>query len=147
MSKNTLSTESGATAADGHKTRRAALCALAGVSALAIPIVTASASARPDPIFTAIRRHRSSYQSLEATRYAMQDLISEREVSKAEWDAYDRAHENEDAAFDELVADEPKTPAGMRAIIAHLISIDDGRLSPKMRQLLALLLRSHVLAG
>jgi hypothetical protein len=147
MSKHTACPEDGAMIIEDHKTRRAALRTLAGVSALAIPIVTASASARPDPIFTAIRRHRSAYQSLEATRVAMQDLISEREVSKAEWDAYDRAHENEDAAFDELVTDGPKTPAGMRAIIAHLISIDDGRLSRKMRQLLELLLKSQVLAG
>jgi hypothetical protein len=147
MSKHTVCPQDGAIITEDHKTRRTALRALAGVSALAIPIVTASASTRLDPIFTAIRRHRSAYQSLQATRLAMQDLISEREVSKTEWDAYDRAHENEDAAFDELVTDEPKTAAGMRAIIAHLISIDDDRMSPKMRQLLALLLRSPVLAG
>jgi len=147
MSKNTPSSKGGATAADGHKTRRAALCALAGVSALAIPIVTASAGARPDPIFAAIRRHRSAYQSLKATRFAMQDLISEREVSKAEWDAYDRAHENEDAAFDELLTVLPETSLGMRAVIAHLIILDDGRLSRKMSQLLTLLLKSQVLAS
>jgi len=147
MSKHTVCPEDGAMIVEDRKTRRAALRTLAGVSALAIPIVTASASARPDPIFIAIRRHRSAYQILQATRFAMQDLISEREVSQAEWDAYDRAHENEDAAFDELVTDEPKTAAGMRAIIAHLISIDDGRLSRKTRQLLALLLKSQLLAG
>ena len=78
----------------------------------------------------------------------MQDLISEREVSKAEWDAYDRAHENEDAAFDELLTTgAPETAGGTRAIIAHLISLDDGRLSQKMRQLLALLLKSRVLVS
>jgi hypothetical protein len=148
MSKRTVCPEDGAMIIEDRKTRRAALCALAGVSALAIPIVTASASARPDPIFTAITRHRSAYQSLKATRFAMQDLISEREVSKAEWDAYDRAHENEDAAFDELLrTGAPETSAGMRAVIAHLISLDDGRLSREMSQLLTLLLQSRVLTG
>jgi hypothetical protein len=77
----------------------------------------------------------------------MQDLISEREVSKAEWDAYDRAHVNEDAAFDELLTAPPETSLGMRAIIAHLISIDDGRLSQEMRRLLELLLNSSLLAS
>ena len=95
-------------AADGHKSRRAALCALAGASVLVVPTIGAIASSFPDPIFAAIERHRSAYQSLNATRSAMQDLISEREVSKAEWDAYDRAHESEDAAFDKLVTDKPK---------------------------------------
>jgi hypothetical protein len=96
MSKRTVCPEDGAMIIEDRKTRRAALCTLAGVSALAIPIVTASVSARADPIFTATRRHRSAYQSLKATRSAMQALISEREVSKAEWDTYDRAHENEE---------------------------------------------------
>jgi hypothetical protein len=70
------------------------------------------------------------------------------EYRKAEWDAYDRARENEDAAFNELLTTgAPETAAGTRAIIAHLISLDDGRLSQKMRQLLALLQKSPVLAS
>ena len=77
----------------------------------------------------------------------MQDLISEREVSKAEWDAYDRAHENENAAFDALLTAPPETSLGMRATIAHLISIDDGRLSREMRRLLTLLLECALLAS
>jgi hypothetical protein len=147
MSKNTLSTKGGAMAADGHKTRRAALGALAGASALAIPAISASASALPDPIFTAIERHKAACNALDATRFAMDDIINTRETSQAEWDAYDRAHENEDAAFQGLLTDAPKTAAGTRAIIAHVISIDDGRLSQKMRQLLALLLRSPAFKG
>jgi len=47
-----------------HKTRRAALRTLVGASALAVPIVAASASVRPDAILAAIERHRSAYQSL-----------------------------------------------------------------------------------
>ena len=147
MSKNTPSSKGGATAADGHKTRRAALRTLVGASALAVPIVAASASVRPDAILAAIERHRSAYQSLKATRFAMQDLISEREVSKAEWDAYDRAHENENAAFDALLTAPPETSLGMRVTIAHLISIDDGRLSREMRRLVTLLLECPLLAS
>jgi hypothetical protein len=71
-----------------------------------------------------------------------------REVSQAEWDANERARAAEDAAFDELLmTGAPKTAAGMRATISHLISLDDGRLTQKMRQLLALLQNSPVLAS
>jgi len=68
-------------------------------------------------------------------------------VSKAEWDAYDRAHENENAAFDALLTAPPETSLGMRATIAHLISIDDGRLSQEMKRLLELLLSSPLSAS
>jgi hypothetical protein len=46
-------------AAEGHKTRRAALLALVGTSALTIPSIRSTASARGDPIFAAIKRHKS----------------------------------------------------------------------------------------
>jgi hypothetical protein len=149
MSKHTVLPEGKPMTAMGHKTRRAALRALVGASALAIPSIGSAASAPGDPIFTAIARHEAAYDALNATRFAVDDVMYNPEgrgVSDAEWDAYDRAHENEDEAFDELIAAAPKTFAGMRAIIAHLICIDDGRLSRKMRQLLALLLNSQVLA-
>jgi predicted methyltransferase len=68
-------------------------------------------------------------------------------VSEAEWDALERAHENENAAFDALVTTPPETSLGMRAIIAHLISIDDGPLSQEMRRLLALLLDSPLMTN
>lgn len=68
-------------------------------------------------------------------------------MSQAEWDAYERARESEEAAFNDLLNGTPETSAGMRAIVAHLINIDDGRLSQKMRQLLALMLKSRLLAG
>ncbi len=80
----------------------------------------------------------------------MDDVINTREVPDAEWDALwdalDRARKDEDAAFDVLLTSAPETSAGMRAIIAHLIGLDDGRLSKEMRQLLALLLKSQVFA-
>jgi hypothetical protein len=147
MSKHTVPPEGKPVTAEGYKTRRAALRALVGASALAIPAISASASALPDPIFTAIERHKAACNALDATRFAMDDIINTRETSQAEWDAYDRAHENEDATFHELLTDAPKTAAGTRAIIAHIISIDDGRLSQKMRQLLALLLKSPAFRG
>ncbi|MGO9815274.1 MAG: hypothetical protein ACLP53_31460, partial [Isosphaeraceae bacterium] len=86
-----------------------------------------------------------------ATSFAMDDVINTREASDAEWealwDALDPARKDEDAAFDELLTKAPTTAAGVRAVVAHVISIDDGRLSQKMRQLLALLTKSRVLAG
>ena len=64
MSKHTVGPEDGAMITGNHKTRRAALRTLVGASALAVPIVAASASVRPDAILAAIERHRSAYQSL-----------------------------------------------------------------------------------
>jgi hypothetical protein len=151
MSKNSDSTKGGAMAAAGHKTRRAALRALVGASVLAIPTIGSFASALGDPIFAAIERHKAAHDAYQTLSFAMDDVINTREASDAEWDALwnaiDRARKDEDAAFDELLTKVPTTAAGMRAIIAHLVSLDDGRLSHKMKQLLALLLRSQVLAG
>jgi len=136
-------------AAEGRKTRRAALRALVGASAFAIPSIGSVASTLRDPIFTAIARHKAAHDALYATRFAVDDVMynPEREVSDAEWDAYDRAHTKEDEAFDELIAGAPTTFAGMRAIIRHLMDLDDGRLTQKMRHLLALLLHSPLFGG
>jgi hypothetical protein len=136
-------------AAEGHKTRRAALRAFVGASAFAIPTINAIASATGDPVFAAIERHKAAYEVLQTTRFTIDDMMynPEREVSDAEWDAYDRGHKTEEAAFDELLTYAPETNAGVRAIVAHLIFLDDGRLSDKMKQLLASLLKSRVLAS
>jgi len=150
MSKNTPSSKGGAMSADGHKTRRAALRALAGASVLVVPTIGAIAGSFRDPIFAAIERHKSAYEARGATSFAINDLINTpegRAVSEAEWDALERAHQNENAAFDALLTAPPETAAGMKAIIAHLISIDDGRLSQEMRRLLELLLNSPLLAS
>jgi len=149
MSNPTVSTKCGAMAAEGHKTRRAALRALFGASALAIPTIGAISDALSDPIFAAIERHRAACIARDATRFTMDDLInaSEREVSDAEWDAYERAHEDEDAAFDELLTRVPTTAAGMRAALAHFISFDDGRFSEKMRRFLATLAKSPLFSA
>ncbi len=131
-------------AAEGHKTRRAALRALVGASALAIPAITASTVG--DPIFPAIARHKAAYGAYQTLSFAMDDVIDAREVSDTEWDALDRARKDEDAAFGHLLTGAPQTAAGMRATIAHLISLDDGRLSEKMRQLLGLMLKFPLFA-
>src|ERR1700677_3718041 len=87
MSNHTVSTKGGAMAAEGHTTRRAALRALAGASAVAIPTISAIADALSDPIFIAIERHRGAYKAREATSYAMDDVINTREASQAENEA------------------------------------------------------------
>ena len=95
------------------------------------------------------KRHKTVYKAREATSFALDDLMKNPEaggVWDAEWYAYDQARATEDAAFEELLTRGPTTAAGMRVTIAHLISLDDGRLSQKMRQLLSLLLKSGVLA-
>jgi hypothetical protein len=109
-------------AADGHKTRRAALRALAGASTLAVPTISAIADAFSDPIFVAIEEHKAACCAREATSFALDDLMNNPEapvVSDAEWDAYDRARATEDAAFAELLTRVPTTAAGMRAASAH----------------------------
>jgi hypothetical protein len=149
MPKSTTSIIGRAGTAGGHKTRRSALRALAPASVLLRPTIGAIAGSFPDPIFAAIERHKAAYEARKAASFAIDDLIHNpdaREVSEAEWDALQQAHENENAAFDALLTVPPATSLGMRAIIAHLISIDDGRLSHEMRQLLALLLESPLLS-
>jgi hypothetical protein len=150
MSNHTASTKGGPMAAEGHKTRRSALRALAGASALAIPTISAIADAFSDPIFVAIERHKAAYDARQATSFALDDLMNNpeaREVSDADWDAHDPARVSEDAAFDELLTRAPTTAAGMRAALAHFISFDDGRFSEKMRRFLATLVKSPLFAA
>ena len=150
MSISTTSDKGVAIPAEGRKTRRAALGALAAAIALAIPAIGSVASPLADPIFTAIARHKTAHHAALAVSFAIDDLLNSpegRDVTQAEWDAYERARENEDAAFESLLTAAPETSAGTRAIIAHLIGLDDGRLSLKMRRLLGLLLNSRALAS
>ncbi len=150
MSKATVSPESESTTSEGHATRRAALGVLVGVGALGIPAIGSIASTLGDPVFAAIARHNAAFEARKAARFAIDDQINNPEgceVSEAKWDAFQRAHENENAAFDALLTAAPETSLGMRAITAHLIRIDDGRLSLEMRRLLALLRDSPLLAG
>jgi len=96
MSNHAVSTESGAMAAEGHKSRRAALRALVGASALAIPAIGTGVSALGDPILAAIERHKAAYEAALTLRFATDDAIHTpggRGVSQAEWDALASARE------------------------------------------------------
>ena len=150
MSLSTASHKRAVIPVEGRKTRRAALGALVAAGALAIPTIVSIASSFADPIFSAVARHKSAYDAAVALRFTIDDIINNPEgrgVTEAEWEACDRAWEDEDATFDQLLACPPRTLAGTRAIIAHLLYLDDGRLSAKMKRLLALLLRSQALVA
>ncbi len=147
MSKHIIS-NGGAIAAEGHKTRRAALHALASASALVIPKVAARA-ATADPIITAIERHKAAWTTVGAMAPTVDEVVAMREgreVARAEWDAYQRASAMEKQALDQLLATAPATAVGMRAAIAYLVSFDDGRLPDDLGLFLATLLKSPLFA-
>jgi hypothetical protein len=147
MSKRTVSAKGGALAAEGDKTRRAALGALA--SALIIPKIDARA-ATADPIFAAIERHNVAWTAVGALSPSIDDVAAMRkgrDVSQSEWDAYERASATEENALSELLATTPATAVGMRAAIAYLVSFDDGYLSESARPFLVTLLKSPVFVG
>ncbi len=142
MSKRTVSAKGGALPAEGYKTHRAALGALA--SALVIPKIAARA-ATADPIFAAIERHKTAWRAVGALSPSIDDVAAMRkgrEVARAERDAYERASATEENALDELLTTTPETAAGMRATIAYLVSFDDGRLPDNLGLFLATLLKS-----
>jgi hypothetical protein len=123
MSKYTVSNEGGAISAEGHAARRATLLALVGPSALAIPTIGFMPSALGDPIFAAIERHKVAYEAALTLSFAIDDLINNAEsceVSEAEWDAHDRASENEDTAFDALLTGAPENSADAKAAISRV---------------------------
>jgi hypothetical protein len=142
MSKRTVSAKGGAMAAGGHKTRRAALGALA--SALAIPKIAAMA-ALPDPIFAAIERHRSTWAAVEAMAPIVDEVAAMRKgrkVTQADWEASERASAMDEQALNLLLNTAPTTAAGMRAAIQYLFGYDDGRLPENIGQFLVSLLKS-----
>jgi hypothetical protein len=147
MSKRTVSAKGGAMPAGGHKTRRAALGALA--SALAIPRICATA-ALPDPIFVAIERHSAAWAIVATMAPAVDEVAAMRkgrEVSQVDWDAYERASALDEAALDGLLTTPPTSFAGIRAAIEYLTGYDDGRLPDNIGQFLVSLLKSPLLVG
>jgi hypothetical protein len=60
MSKHNVSTKDGAMSAQGDKSRRAALCALTGASAQAIPPINSVVAAVPDQALSAIQRDEAA---------------------------------------------------------------------------------------
>jgi hypothetical protein len=103
--------------------RRAALGALASLTALAIPAAAMVAPA--DPIFAAIEKHRVALAAFVATLNPVDEVLAElegREVTQAAEDAYDVASEAQDVALDEFVQTAPHTIAGMRAMLEYVVS-------------------------
>jgi hypothetical protein len=131
MSNHIISTRGGAMAAEGHKTRRAALRTFVGVSAFAIRTIRSIGSALGDPIFPVIERHLATWRAVEALVPTIDAVAAERrgrEVTQADWDAYEGARTLEDRTLEELLATPPTTFAGMRAAIEYLAGFEDAYL-------------------
>jgi hypothetical protein len=147
MSKRTVSAKGGAMPAEGHRTRRAALGALA--SALAIPKIGAMA-ALPDPIFAAIERHSAAWRAVERLSPAI-DVVAAmregREITQADWGASEHGSAMEEQALDTLLNTAPTTAAGVRAALQYLLGYDDGRLPDNIGQFLVTVLKSPLLIG
>ncbi len=144
MSKRTVSAKGGALPAEGHKTRRAALGALA--SALVVPKIAAW-TATADPIFAAIERHKIAWRAVGTLSPSIDDVAAMRkgrEVARADFDAFEWARALEDKTLEELVATAPTTFPGMRAAIEYLTGFEDGYLSESVRPFLTTLLKSPV---
>jgi hypothetical protein len=148
VSISTVSRKPATIRAEGGKTRRVALAASIAVGPFAMPAIGAITDSFVDPTFRAIPSRRAAYDAALALRFAIDDLINNSaalEVTAANWYAYDRAIASEDATFDDLLSCARQTLAGIRATIAHLIYLDDGRITEKMRRLPSPLLQSAVL--
>jgi hypothetical protein len=129
-------------------TRRAALYALTGASALAIPAINALAAATPDPVFPAIQRHQAACKAVAVWLPAIDEVAVARkghEVSQADREAFERTMAFEDQSFLELLATSPTSLAGMRAAIEYMLAFEDGFLSESARPFLATLLKSPLL--
>ena len=115
-------------------TRRAALGALASVSALALP---AAAAAEPvDPIFAAIERHRAVWK-------LVMDAMDVKDTDPRPYEEADKLYEE---AIEALMATAPLTLAGAKAAIAYFVEWDDGVDNDTSRYL-ETLLRSPVFAA
>jgi hypothetical protein len=103
--------------------RRAALGALAGVPALALPAVGLAASCH-DPIFAAIERHRAAFAAYCASINPADEVLAAqegREVTAEDEEALNVASDAEAEALSELVNTAPTTLAGLRAGITYVI--------------------------
>ena len=93
-------------------TRRAALGALASVSALAMPAV---ATAEPvDPIFAAIERHRAAWK-------LVMDAMDVRDTDPRPYEEVDKLI---DEAKETLMTTAPLTLGGVKAAIAYFVEWD-----------------------
>ncbi len=146
MSKRTVSAKGGALPAEGYKTHRAALGALA--SALVIPKIAARA-ATADPIFAAIERHKIAWRTVGALSRSIDDVAAMRkgrEVARAERYAFERANATADLALEELLATAPESLDGIRVAITYILDFDSGYIADLARPFLTTLLNSPILA-
>jgi hypothetical protein len=111
-------------------TRRAALGALASVSALALPAVGV------DPIFAAIERHRAVWK-------LVMDAMDVKDTDPRPYEEADKLYEE---AIESLMATAPLTLAGAKAAIAYFVEWDDG-VDTDTGRYLETLLRSPVFAA
>ena len=150
MSNHIISTRGGAMAAEGHKTRRAALRTFVGASGFAIRTICSIGSALGVPIFPVIERHLVTWRAVEALVPTIDAVAAERqgrEVTQADRDAFERARTLEDRTLEDLLATPPTTFAGMRAAIEYLSGFEDGYLSESARPFLTTLLKSPLFAN
>ena len=130
------------------KSRRAALSLFAAAPAVAILGGAAIASsAGPDPVFSAIERHKEAHRAFEEAIRRTDEVAAEqqgREITQAERDADAAASAAESEALDALLELPPVTAAGMRAVLEHVSSLDDGYY---LDALAPTLLRSPLLNG
>lgn len=149
MPKIIVSAAGEAMPAEGLKSRRAALGALAHLPALAI-LPAAAAIAPVDPIFAAIERHRAAF-ALYADLCARTDEAAAeqegREITQVEREAFATAGVDETESRDALIATAPTTIAGLRTAIDHLVKFDSGCLPDTSGYFLATLLKSPLLAA
>jgi hypothetical protein len=141
MTKPTASAAGGAMPAEGHKTRRAALGALASVPALAVLPVIAS-STPIDPVFAAIERHRALWDEFLPTVGPQENA----DEGSAEVIAYMEANDAADEALDAFLTTIPTTLAGLRASLTYAVEIDRDCMLENSGRIAATLLRSPVFA-
>jgi len=103
-----------------------------------------------DPIFAAIARHRAADAALGAASMRADDIAAKeegREVTDADRAAHEAALAEDDAALEALLATDPTTLGGLRALVAHFVKTEGDLASddPSYR-CLETLLRSPLLA-
>ena len=99
-------------------TRRNALAAVAGLSALAVPsIAIAAAGPPPDPIFAAIEKHKQAVAAFYGAPPAKRDDDEEDEVGRLCGIFCDAAHD--------ILRTVPTTLAGAAALLRHLLNCEN----------------------
>jgi hypothetical protein len=102
-----------------------------------------------DPIFAALERHRAAHRAFLPMCDLTDDVRAEREgreVTDADWAAYDVASAAETEALETLIDTPPTSKEGARAAIEWLADYDRGCQPSHVGQFAMTLLRSPVLA-